>query len=140
MFKISKQVGDRLISHALEESPNECCGLLLGQAGNDYPEITEIREITNIVNSPTRYQMDPQEYVNAWQESERRSLDVIACYHSHTRGANRFSETDRRLALENGWIDFPFVLVVLHDKVNPKILAFNVDSSGKVEEITVELI
>ena len=56
------------------------------------------------------------------------------------RGADRFSETDRRLALENGWIDFPFVLVVLHDKVNPKILAFNVDSSGKVEEITVELI
>ena len=46
MLKISKQVGDRLISHALEESPNECCGLLLGQAGNDYPEITEIREIT----------------------------------------------------------------------------------------------
>ena len=140
MLKISKQVGDQLISHALAESPNECCGLLLGQLGEGTSEISEICQITNILKSPTRYQMDPQEYVHAWQEAERRSLDVLACYHSHTRGAERFSETDRRLALENGWIDFPFVLVVLHDQTNPKILAFNVSSSGNIEEMIVELI
>jgi len=139
MLRISKQVSDQLISHALSESPNECCGLLLGQVAKDTSQISEICQITNIMKSPTRYQMDPQEYVHAWQEAERRSLDVLACYHSHTRGAERFSETDRRLALENGWIDFPFVLVVLHDQANPKILAFIVNSSGNVEEIAVHM-
>ena len=139
MLRISKQVGDQLISHAFEESPNECCGLLLGQDGKDSSKITEISQITNIMKSPTRYQMDPQEYVHAWQEAERRSMDVLACYHSHTRGAEGFSETDRRLAMENGWIDFPFVLVVLHDQTNPKILAFTVNLSGTVEEIPLQV-
>ena len=57
MLRIEKRYADEMISHATEEDPNECCGILSGSDS----AVDQLYRITNVVSSPVRYQMDPQE-------------------------------------------------------------------------------
>ncbi len=136
MLRIQKHHADEMIAHALAEYPNECCGILTGKDGT----VSRIYRITNTVKSPTRYLMDPQEQLSAMLEAERRGEEVLAFYHSHTRGALRISDTDVRMALQSGWLDVYYVLVLLHDRNNPRIGAFRVSDTGAVTEEELEVV
>ena len=130
MLSIGEQHADEMIAHALEENPNECCGILAGKDG----VVRTLYRITNTEQSPRRYLMDPQEQLNAMLDSERNGWDMLAFYHSHTGGALVLSETDVRMALESGWLDACYVLVLLHDRDSPQIRGFRVEDSGRIVE------
>ena len=136
MLSIGKQHADDMIAHALDEDPNECCGIL---AGKDEAVCRSYR-IANTARSPYRYMMDPQEQLNAMLDSERNEWDFLALYHSHTHGPAYPSPTDVRLALEFGWLDVRYVLVSLQDKASPQIRTFRIMESGEIAEDEFALI
>ena len=130
MLRIGQDHVSEMVSHAIEDYPNECCGILAGKdevASNLY-------RITNTAHSPYRYLMDPQEFLNADRDSENQGLRLLAFYHSHTHGPAYPSQTDVRMALESGWLEVHYVLVSLEDKANPKIKAFHIDETGDIVE------
>ena len=130
MLSISNPHVDEMIAHALCEYPNECCGVLVG-AGS---VVSDLYRITNKAASSYRYLMDPQEFLEVDQASEKKGLEMLAFYHSHTHSDAYPSQTDVRMALESGWVDVYYVLISLMDKTKPNIRAFHIDDDGNIEE------
>jgi len=80
-----------LIAHAREESPRECCGLLLGRGD----EVAEVCRARNVASSPaTRFVNDPKDHIDARRDGRARGLEILGFYHSHPHGAAVPSATD----------------------------------------------
>src|SRR5580765_8657573 len=88
---VTRDVRDALIAHAREESPRECCGILLGRDD----EIVEARRARNVASSPaTRFVIDPKDHIDARRNGRARGLEIVGFYHSHPHGAAVPSATD----------------------------------------------
>jgi proteasome lid subunit RPN8/RPN11 len=124
---LPQEYADAMVQHALEDDPNECCGILSGRDG----AVTKHYRIANTEASPYRYNMDPKELLHALQDTESLGWEFIAFYHSHTHSEAYPSATDVRLA-EN-WPDPFYILVSLADKQNPVVRAFRI-ADGQVAE------
>ena len=117
-----------MIEHSKSEDPNECCGILAGTNG----DISKLYKIRNASPSPYRYVMDPQEMLTSIQDADENGIDLVAFYHSHTHSPAYPSETDTRMAVESGWVDFCYVLVSLEDEDKPVVRFYVIDSDGEV--------
>ena len=135
MLRIGREFADEMIAHALQDDPNECCGILSGADGT----ITKLYRITNSSASPFRYQMDPQEFLQAMLDSDRNGWEMLAFYHSHTHSPAYPSQTDVRLALESWMLDVSYVLVSLEHRDAPQIRAFHIMESGEIVEDELEV-
>ena len=135
-MRIARTHADEIIAHALEEDPNECCGILAGRNGTTM----KLYRITNSAKSPYRYLMDPQEFLDADLESERNGMEFLAFYHSHTHSPAYPSSTDVRMAQQSGYHDVHYVLVSLEDHDNPQINAYLIKESGEAVEHSLEVV
>ena len=117
-----------MIENSKSEDPNECCGILAGTNG----DISKLYKIRNASPSPYRYVMDPQEMLTSIQDADENGIDLVAFYHSHTHSPAYPSETDTRMAVESGWVDFCYVLVSLEDEDKPVVRFYVIDSDGEV--------
>jgi proteasome lid subunit RPN8/RPN11 len=89
--KIRQDVLDRIVAHATEEKPNECCGLLIGNADL----VSDLVRARNVRRSPTKFQVEPADQFAAVRKARAAGLEVIGAYHSHPNGPSGPSETDR---------------------------------------------
>lgn len=87
---------ERMIAHARQESPVECCGLLGGRG----PLVDSIYPLRNKDGSQTRYSAEEHDLIRAVRSIRDRSAEVVAIYHSHPRWPAIPSQTDLR---ENYW-------------------------------------
>ena len=92
--------------HARRESPNECCGLLVG-SGNLIDEAVPAR---NVLAHPARYQIDPRDHIDLNRRLRGSGRAVIGAYHSHTR--TPAAPSPRDLA-EAHYPDFIWLIVSL---------------------------
>ena len=134
MLTINQQSIDEMTAHALQEDPNECCGILAGPKNT--AAAINLYRITNTSPSPYRYLMDAQEMLNAMQDAERNGWDFIAFYHSHTHSAAYPSDTDVRMAQQSGWLgdSIYYILISLENKATPDIRAFYIQPNGERKE------
>lgn len=135
MLTIRKQLVDQIIKHALEENPNECCGILTGNLNN----ALNIYRISNTAKSPYRYLMDPQEFLLVDLESEKHGHEFVAFYHSHTHSPAFPSDTDVRMALQSGYLHVYYLLVSLEEKSNPDIRAYLIKDDGSISEQRLQI-
>ena len=119
-----------MVKHALEDDPNECCGLLAGKDG----AVMEHYRMTNVERSPYRYSMDGKELLFTNRKIEDLGWEILVIYHSHTHSAAYPSETDVRLAT---WPDAYYLLVSLQNKEDPDIRLFRIADSAITEEPVV---
>tara|TARA_B100000686_G_scaffold55331_1_gene59636 strand:+ start:560 stop:973 length:414 start_codon:yes stop_codon:yes gene_type:complete len=136
LIRISQKFIDQMIEHSKSEDPNECCGILAGTNG----DISKLYKIRNASPSPYRYVMDPQEMLTSIQDADENSIDLVAFYHSHTHSPAYPSETDTRMAVESGWVDFCYVLVSLEDEDKPVVRFYVIDSDGEVLEEETQIL
>ena len=90
-MKIRQHVLDRIVAHAVEDLPNECCGLLIGSAAI----VEDAARARNVKRSRTRFQVEPADHFAAIRRARAAGLEVIGAYHSHPSGPSGPSETDR---------------------------------------------
>lgn len=90
-MKIRKQTLDLIIAHAVEDLPNECCGLLLGTADI----VEDAARARNTKRSRTRFQVEPADHFAAIRRARAAGLAIVGAYHSHPSGPSGPSETDR---------------------------------------------
>ena len=79
-----------VVEHARSLLPEECCGLLLG----DDASIQLAWPARNELASPTRYRVDPRDYIAASRYGRKHGFDVVGAYHSHPRTPALPSPTD----------------------------------------------
>ena len=122
-MKIPKAFREAMLSHAIENYPNECCGVLSGMgdiATYHYP-------MENAASSPFRYEFEGKEHIKVIKSIEEHNWDVLCIYHSHTGSEARLSDTDLRLIT---YPDSYYLIISLKDSDNPDIRAY------KVQELT----
>lgn len=90
-MRIRQVAFDRIVAHAVEEKPNECCGLLIGT--EDIVE--DMVRARNVRRSPTKFQVAPADHFAAIRLARAGGFEVIGAYHSHPSGPSGPSETDR---------------------------------------------
>lgn len=90
-MRVRESVADAILAHARAASPDECCGLLIG---NDEC-VDEAVPARNIAERPAvRFLIDPHDHLAALRDARRRGLDVVGFYHSHPRSGAQPSPTD----------------------------------------------
>jgi [CysO sulfur-carrier protein]-S-L-cysteine hydrolase len=117
-MRISQALIDELVSHAREDVPNECCGLIGGVDG----VADVIHRVENAAASPLRFEMDPQAQYNAWKAIEDDGKELLGIYHSHTKSAAYPSQTDVNQAV--AWPDPIWVIVSLQDPDSPDVKGY----------------
>ncbi|MQF48849.1 M67 family metallopeptidase [SAR202 cluster bacterium AC-647-N09_OGT_505m] len=127
MLHLDEKYANEMVAHALEDDPNECCGILAGKR----EEVLKLYRMLNIEASPYRYRMDPKELLNVYREIDDSGWDIVAIYHSHTHSEAYPSATDVRLAT---WPESRYILVSLLDRENPPIRAFHIENGMVTEE------
>lgn len=85
-----------LKKHAQEQAPNESCAILFGKISDGRYTIKETFLTKNTENSPYSFTISPEELIEAYKIAERKSLDVIAIFHSHPDSAAYPSSTDEK--------------------------------------------
>ena len=127
MLTLDKQFTEDIFQHALQEDPDECCGILGVKDG----EVQKVYRMKNVTKSPYRYTMDPIEHLEVMKDLDLNGLDG-AIYHSHTHSEAYPSDTDVRLA--EPWPDTLFILISLLDKSHPALRAFLIEDSEIIEQ------
>jgi len=117
-----------LFAHALEDSPNECCGYLRIRDG----AVEDVHRSSN--DQPSRmygYMLDAKSLLGAYNAVED-GYDV-GIYHSHPRSPAEPSQTDINLA---DYPEYVYLIVSLADH-EPAVRAWWI-AEGKVSEEEIE--
>jgi [CysO sulfur-carrier protein]-S-L-cysteine hydrolase len=123
---------DEMTSHAREEAPNECCGMI---GGADGQAATLYRSI-NAEASPLRYSLDASDQFRIMQEMERGGEELLAIYHSHTASAAYPSQTDVNLA---AYPDAVYLIVSLQDPDKPDLRGYWI-RDGAIDDAELEIV
>jgi len=99
-----------LCNHALETMPEECCGLVLGDASRRYQQLFRCRNemtalhqkdpIAHPRDGRAAFYMSEHDYLKALEEAEAAGMSVTAVYHSHVGAGAYLSEMDLEYAAQ----------------------------------------
>lgn len=95
---IKKMFFDVIAEHSLEEYPLEACGILLGHRKGPVKSVSRVFKARNILNSPSRYEIDPEDQLAAFTLADRESIEVVGFYHSHPYWEAEPSKIDAAMA------------------------------------------
>lgn len=106
---ISPRDLESISRHGEASYPEECCGFLIGRAGED---ATRIERVLPAVNqdpaSPSdRFTIHPETVLAVHKEARAAGLAVVGYYHSHPDHPARPSELDHEAA----WPGLSYVIV-----------------------------
>jgi proteasome lid subunit RPN8/RPN11 len=112
--------------------PIEACALLFGKMSSDEAVVAKIELATNKLQSPVKFQIDPEKVVAAFTEAEKKGLEFIGLFHSHPAPAAPSSIDLEGMKL---WGDALWLILSLTDG---ELAAYQlVDDS--VEEATLQI-
>ena len=125
-MRIARALIDEIASHAREDLPNECCGMV----GGTGDEARTVYRAENAEASPLRYSIDAAEQFRLMRAIEDAGEELLAIYHSHTKSAAYPSQTDVNLA---GWPDAVYLIASLAGPRAPELKGFWI-RDGKISE------
>ena len=139
MVQVLRSIYEAMVGHALDERPNECCGLLSGANG----VISRIYRAANVAeNKRVRYEAAPLDIARILNEIDGIREEHLGIYHSHPRSEARPSATDRKLAAYDVW----YFVVSLQRPSEPEVRAFWLekehpsDDDAVVREEPIEIV
>jgi len=124
---ITRAQWEELVSHAREEEPNECCGLVRIRRG----VVEDVTRARNERASPYGYSLDATTLLAAFNAAEEGY--EVGVYHSHPRSPAEPSQTDINLA---EYPDYLYLIVSL--AAEPDVRAWRI-VDRKVSEQEIEI-
>jgi proteasome lid subunit RPN8/RPN11 len=90
-LQIPRSLWSQMLSQAIAELPNECCGLLAGRLVTENPAAPDKRlarvercyPLVNAAASPREYLSAPEGMFAAVRDMDQLGLEIVAVYHSH---------------------------------------------------------
>ena len=109
MIEIEDQPWREMVEHARKAYPNECCGAMLGTMDDGRKRVAMAMPLENASagSQRQRYELRPEDLLQADREARQRNMDLIGIYHSHPDCGAYFSETD----LKNSCPWYSFVVL-----------------------------
>ena len=138
-LELPRELVEDAKAHARECRPEECCGLMLGRAGE--PPLRGIR-CTNVqsrrqsmgesaLDARHAFWIDERELLAAQRSADERGEELRVIYHSHVEAAAYLSATDVEGAL--GPLGLPlypnavYLVISVAENDPPKLAAFEWD-------------
>lgn len=85
-----------LIQCELEaNSPYEACGVLVGTINGDTAVVEKAIPITNSNRTARSFELEPEEFYNAWNNAGKSGKEIVGVYHTHPRSSAVPSLWDR---------------------------------------------
>ncbi len=73
-----------LIQTELEDNrPYEACGVMIGTTNDNVANVEKIIRITNVRRTAASFELDPQQFYNAWNDAEKNGNEIVGIYHTH---------------------------------------------------------
>jgi proteasome lid subunit RPN8/RPN11 len=152
---LGKAHSDAIRGHGAADYPNECCGILLGQAIGARKEVKEVVALKNLrldaaraeevlpLESPgkeserNRFLIDPLEQLRVEKGARTRGLDVLGYYHSHPDHPAGPSDYDR----DHAWPWYSYIIVSI-ERGEPKDMTSWVlsDDRGRFDQESIEVL
>ena len=112
MLELSAALYTAIREHGEQTYPHECCGVLLGHAGET---VTGVKQAVRAGNTRTdsahnRYHIAPGELIRIQREGREQGLDIVGFYHSHPDHPARWSQTD---LAEAHWLGCSYVITAV---------------------------
>ncbi|HCU99860.1 MAG TPA: hypothetical protein DGL25_01560 [Dehalococcoidia bacterium] len=127
---------DEMVEHALEDAPNECCGLIGARDG----KVTKLHRAVNAEASPYRFSIDFREQRRIEEAMDQAGDSLAGFYHSHTGSPARPSPTDIRMMATFFGPPYVHVVVSIANRSQPDVRAFYIEGESSTEqEYTLEL-
>ena len=126
VVKIRKAILQEIIEHTRQEAPLECCGLLTGEGD----VITRIRKMTNVLQSPLRFSMDPQAHLLFFKDLRSLPQKHLGIYHSHPVSEAYPSSIDIEQAF---YPDCAYLIASLRDAPHTSVRAFRIWNRAVLE-------
>jgi proteasome lid subunit RPN8/RPN11 len=117
MIEIATEPWKTMVRHAELTYPNECCGAMLGRLDGGSKLVTEAIPMENAYagEQAARYELRPEDLLEADRQARVRGLDLIGIFHSHPDCEAYFSTTDLKNSCP--WYSF-VVLSIQNGKFN----------------------
>jgi len=131
-------------AHAESTYPDECCGIMLGQLGDDGKTLVEVWATENAWSAETtgaypddelvttrtrRYAIAPAVLLQAQRYARDRHLDIIGIYHSHPDHPAIPSEFDRVCA----WHQYSYIIVSVQQGKACDLNSWNLDDDNRFQ-------
>lgn len=115
MIVLEPAVQKIIVDDAVQAYPDECCGFVFGiedEYGRRF--ITQARVVNNAKEGDKRrrFEIAPQDYLQAEQYAEEQQLQLLGIYHSHPNHPAVPSEHDRIAAQPF----FSYLIISINDK------------------------
>ena len=112
---IGKEIIDKLVEQARQDTPNETCGYLLGTSGTEGDVVTEHYWMENIDHSSEHFSFAPKDQFAALRYAREHGLKILANWHSHPASPSRPSQEDLRLANDP---NIRYAILSLHEGIH----------------------
>ena len=132
MLRLTDATYTEMVAHALDDLPNEACGLVAAAPGSD--KVERVYRCRNAAASSRLYEVEPIDHLKADRDAEANGLEIVGVYHSHTHTTAYPSPTDVAQAPDPTW---HYVLVSLKDP-EPVVRSYGI-IDGLISEEPVEL-
>jgi [CysO sulfur-carrier protein]-S-L-cysteine hydrolase len=119
VVKVRKAILQEIIEHTRQEAPLECCGLLTGEGD----VINRIRKMSNVLQSPVRFSMDPQALFRFFKDLRSLPQKHLGIYHSHPVSEAYPSAIDIEQAF---YPDCAYLIASLRDPPQTSVRAFRI--------------
>ncbi|MFN0170691.1 MAG: M67 family metallopeptidase [Bryobacteraceae bacterium] len=135
MIRIEDTPWRSMVEHGRATYPNECCGAMLGSVDGESKHVTVAIPLQNASQGPqqSRYELRPEDLLQADREARAKGLDLVGIYHSHPDCDAYFSETD----LKNSCPWYSFVVLSIRkgefDHANSFLPNFDQTEAAKEE-------
>ena len=123
---------DTLKEESNRTYPIEACGILLGEKGKERAYVKKIIVTSNKLQSTTRFEISPEDVVDAFTKAQKGELEFIGFFHSHQGSPSPSSIDEKYMKL---WGN---ALWVIFSITNNCLTAFQINK-GKVEEIIIQV-
>lgn len=120
---------DQMIAHALEDAPNECCGLIAAREGR----VTALHRAVNAEASPYRFSIDFREQRRIEEAMDAAGDSLAGFYHSHTGSPARPSPTDIRMMGAFFGPPYVHVVVSIANRERPDVRIFHIEDEAATE-------
>src|SRR6516162_2280644 len=109
MIKVDQQAWDVMVAHAEAKFPKECCGAMIGTIADGAKHVTQAVPMENAFagEQGARYELRPEDLLEADKRARAAGLDLIGIFHSHPDCDAYFSKTD----LENSCPWYSFIVL-----------------------------
>lgn len=80
--------------------PYEACGVLIGTINGSTVHVEKALPVTNVRRTRTSFELDPQQFYNAWNDAVKIGKEIVGVYHTHPVSSAHPSLWDRE-TMEN---------------------------------------